>query len=92
MNVTAADEGRGLVQWRLSSRLDSRHTYACTRLLEEYREGKDVNALLPALATYLGHVNVSATQVYLHATAALLDQANQRFAVHFHQHIRPMGG
>jgi integrase len=69
-----------------------RHTYACTRLLEEYREGKDVNALLPALATYLGHVNVSATQVYLHATAALLDQANQRFAVHFHQHIRPMGG
>jgi integrase len=68
-----------------------RHTYACTRLLDWYREGKDVNALLPALATYLGHVNTSATQVYLHATAALLDQANRRFAAHFRQHVRPNG-
>ena len=63
-----------------------RHTFACTRLLAWYREDKDVNALLPALATYLGYVSVRATQVYLHATAELLDQANRKFAAHFRQH------
>ena len=68
-----------------------RHSYACTRLLLWYREGKDVNALLPALATYLGHVNISSTQVYLHATTALLEQANQRFAAHFRHNILPYG-
>ncbi|MCP4390062.1 MAG: tyrosine-type recombinase/integrase [Gammaproteobacteria bacterium] len=64
-----------------------RHTFACTRLLAWYREGKDVNALLPALATYLGHVNVASTQVYLHATTELLEQANQRFRDNFHHNI-----
>jgi integrase len=66
---------------------DLRHTFACTRVLAWYHEGNDVNALLPALATYLGHVNVRATQVYLHATAELLEQANRRFAAHFRQHV-----
>ncbi|MDA9983112.1 tyrosine-type recombinase/integrase [Gammaproteobacteria bacterium] len=69
-----------------------RHTFACTRLLLWYREDKDINALLPALATYLGHININSTQVYLRATTALLDQANQRFAVHFHHNILPNGG
>ncbi|MBI4484009.1 MAG: tyrosine-type recombinase/integrase [Acidobacteria bacterium] len=35
---------------------DLRHSYACNRLAAAYRQGGDVNALLPALATYLGHV------------------------------------
>lgn len=68
---------------------DLRHTFACTRLLTWYHEGKDVNALLPALATYLGHVNVRATQVYLHATVELLEQANRKFAAYFHEHVHP---
>ena len=68
-----------------------RHTFACTRVLAWYREGKDVNALLPALATYLGHVNVASTQVYLHATAELLEQASQRFRDNFHHHICTSG-
>jgi integrase len=68
-----------------------RHSYACTRLLLWYREGKDINALLPALATYLGHVNISSTQVYLRATTALLEQANQRFAAHFRHNILQNG-
>ena len=38
-----------------------RHSFACRRHLAWYREGKDVNALLPALATYLGHVKVTST-------------------------------
>ena len=68
-----------------------RHSFACTRVLAWYREGKDVNALLPALATYLGHVNVASTQVYLQATTELLEQANQRFVENFHQNICAKG-
>ena len=70
---------------------DLRHTFACTRLLAWYREGKDVNALLPALATYLGHVKISSTQVYLRATAELLEEANQRFLDNFRQNISAKG-
>ncbi|MFQ5927440.1 MAG: tyrosine-type recombinase/integrase [Terriglobia bacterium] len=68
-----------------------RHSFACKRLLAWYREGKDVNALLPALATYLGHVKVTSTQVYLQATAELLEEANQRFLNNFRQHVSPKG-
>ena len=68
-----------------------RHTFACTRLLSWYRQGKDVNTLLPALATYLGHVKVSSTQVYLRATTELLEEANQRFLDNFRQNILKKG-
>ena len=58
---------------------DLRHTFAVTRTLSWYREGLDVNALLPALATYMGHVSIASTQIYLQPTEELLEQANQRF-------------
>lgn len=44
---------------------DLRHSFACHRLLLWYCEGREVNALLPALATYLGHSKVTSAQVYL---------------------------
>ncbi len=68
-----------------------RHSFACNRLLAWYQKGEDVQALLPALATYLGHVKVSSTQVYLQATAELLDEANKRFLRNFRQNILPKG-
>src|SRR3546814_2004329 len=37
---------------------DLRHTSAVHRVLACYREGKDVQRLLPQLATYLGHVDI----------------------------------
>jgi integrase/recombinase XerD len=58
---------------------DIRHTFALNRLLSWYREGKDVQSLLPFLATYLGHVNVAATQRYLTMTPELLHEASLRF-------------
>jgi len=70
---------------------DLRHSYACTRVLQWYRQGKDVQALLPALATYLGHVNLSATQVYLHATAELLEHAQERFLDNFRENVLHRG-
>jgi site-specific recombinase XerD len=46
-----------------------------------------VNALLPALATYMGHVDIASTQVYLNAAGELLGPVNERFHNHFQQHI-----
>jgi integrase/recombinase XerD len=58
---------------------DIRHTYTVTRLVSWYREGADVQRLLPQLATYLGHVHIAATQHYLTMTPELLRQASLRF-------------
>jgi integrase len=58
---------------------DLRHTFAVHRLTSWYRQGANVNALLPKLSTYLGHVCLQHTQVYLSMTPALLHEANKRF-------------
>jgi len=58
---------------------DLRHTFAVHRLTEWYRQNADVQRLLPALSTYLGHVSLSSTQRYLTITPELLEQANLRF-------------
>jgi len=58
---------------------DLRHTFAVHRLVAWYREGADVQRLLPQLSTYLGHVHISATQRYLTMTPDLLYQASVRF-------------
>ena len=53
---------------------DLRHTFAVHKLLHWYREGADLNAKLPLLATYLGHWRLSGTQRYLHLTAELFPE------------------
>jgi len=58
---------------------DLRHTFAVHRLTACYREGGDVQRLLPQLATYLGHVDIDSTQRYLTLTPELLSQASNRF-------------
>ena len=58
---------------------DLRHSMAVHRLVAWYREGADVQQLLPYLATYLGHVDVAATQRYLTMTPDLLREASLRF-------------
>jgi len=58
---------------------DLRHAAAVHRLVSWYRQGADVQRLLPQLATYLGHVHIAATQRYLTMTAELLREASQRF-------------
>ncbi|HVN81346.1 MAG TPA: tyrosine-type recombinase/integrase [Terriglobia bacterium] len=58
---------------------DIRHTAAVHRLVAWYRQGEDVQRLLPHLSTYLGHVDLAATQRYLSMTPELLREANRRF-------------
>lgn len=59
---------------------DLRHTYAVRRLARWYREGLDLQAMLPVLATYMGHAHYTDTAYYLSATAELLGLAADRFA------------
>ena len=58
---------------------DIRHTFAANCVLRWYHEGADLQAKLPLLATYLGHVSVLSTQEYLKATPELLREASVRF-------------
>jgi integrase/recombinase XerD len=47
--------------------------------LQWYRQGADVQKLLPQLSAYLGHRRLCHTQVYLSMTPELLQQAGGRF-------------
>jgi integrase/recombinase XerD len=58
---------------------DLRHSFAVHRLILWYRQGADVQKLLPRLATYLGHVEIQSTQHYLTMTPDLLQEACLRF-------------
>lgn len=64
---------------------DLRHTAAVHRVLAWYRAGKDVQRLLPQLATYLGHTDIKSTQRYLQMTPELLQEASRRFASYAQQ-------
>lgn len=61
---------------------DFRHTFAIRRVAAWYEQGRDVDTLLPALSTYLGHVSVENTRLYLVANGPLLEHAAHRFERH----------
>ena len=56
-----------------------RHTFAVRTLLRWYREGEAPATKLNHLSTFLGHVNPTATAVYLTITSELFQEANRRF-------------
>lgn len=57
---------------------DLRHAFAVRTLLEWYRDGVDVQARLPLLSTYMGHVNPASTFWYLTAAPELLQLVADR--------------
>jgi integrase/recombinase XerD len=61
---------------------DLRHSFAVATLLDWYRRGEDVPALLPRLSTYLGHADPKHTFWYLSAAPELLALAGQRLDLH----------
>jgi integrase len=71
---------------------DLRHTFAVLRLLSWYRQGQDLYAKLPLLATYMGHVGIGSTQLYLHMTQDLVGEVTRRKAQHFGDVIQAPGG
>lgn len=67
---------------------DLRHTFAVHRLADWYREGVDVQTMLPALATYMGHGHYTDTAWYLSATAELLGLAADAFDVFWKKEVK----
>jgi site-specific recombinase XerD len=58
---------------------DLRHSFAVGTLTRWYRSGINPGTELLKLSTFLGHVDINSTGVYLTMTPALLQEANQRF-------------
>lgn len=64
---------------------DFRHSFAVQALLRWYRAGANVQAKLPQLSMYLGHVSISSTAYYLHFVPQIAAAAHRRFARYFGQ-------
>ena len=65
---------------RLCRDRHKRHAFAVTVLLRWYRAGLDVQAKLPFLAHYMGHVSIVSTAYYLQFVEPLAAAASTRFA------------
>jgi len=57
---------------------DLRHSFAVASVLDWYRTNADVPAMMPRLATYLGHTDPKHTYWYLTAAPELMGLAGQR--------------
>jgi len=77
--VLARQVGLKTVQGLLPRIHDFRHSFATRYLDRIYQAGKNPGAVLPLLATYLGHANITHTQTYLHPSFPLLEKAGHRF-------------
>ena len=62
---------------------DLRHSFAVLRLLTWYEQDADLQAKLPLLATYLGHIGVATCQIYLHMTRDLVGEVTRRLEKRF---------
>lgn len=62
---------------------DLRHSFAALRLLLWCEQNVDLDAKLPLLATYLGHVGLASSQRYLQLTQDLMDEITRRHQARF---------
>jgi integrase len=58
---------------------DLRHTFAVRRLMAWHREGADLDQMMLALSTYLGHTKIAHTYWYLSAVPELMALAGDKF-------------
>lgn len=70
---------------------DLRHTFAVHCLKKWVDAGEHVNALLPVLSSYMGHVNLSSINKYLRLTADVFPDITHRVEKYY-GHIIPNGG
>jgi integrase len=64
---------------------DLRHSFAVRTMLDAYESGRDGQATLAALSTYLGHADPRATYWYLTASPELMAGAGQRLGTWLEQ-------
>jgi integrase len=69
---------------------DLRFTFAVQTLLRWYRSGIDVQAKLPALSRYMGHVSVASTEYYLPWIPELALAASHQFCSHYGAFVQPL--
>jgi integrase/recombinase XerD len=69
---------------------DFRHSLAVNALIRWYQDGIDVQAKLPLLATWLGHVSILSTYHYLHFVEGLRSMANRRFMGSYGELVVPL--
>jgi len=62
---------------------DLRHSFAVRTLINWHRAGHDIEARIPALVSYLGHVSPASTYWYLSASPELMGLAAARLDEHF---------
>jgi integrase/recombinase XerD len=58
-------------------------------LLRWYRQGVELEAKLPYLATYMGHVSFVSTHYYVHWIEPLRIAASKTFARHYGELVVP---
>jgi integrase len=78
-NLHAAVSAAGMAPHRKPRFHEFRHSFALHRVANWYAQGRNVDTLLPALSTYLGHISVEHTRCYLQANAVLLEHASRLF-------------
>lgn len=76
------DAGVRTAAGRLPRVHDLRFTFAFHALLRWYRAGADVQARLPVLATYMGHVSILSTEYYLPILDVVAQETSERFEQH----------
>jgi integrase len=69
---------------------DLRFSFAIHVLLRWYRAGLDIQAKLPLLSTYMGHVSIASTEYYLPFIPDLATEASNRFCSHFGTLVQPL--
>jgi integrase/recombinase XerD len=69
---------------------DYRHSFAIAALLRWYRAGADIQAKLPMLATYMGHVSIASTEYYLPFISDLASAASDRFCSKYGALVQPL--
>jgi integrase/recombinase XerD len=69
---------------------DYRHSFALQVLLRWYRAGVDLQAKLPLLATYMGHVSIASTEYYLPLIPELAVEASNRFRSRYGAVVQPL--
>ncbi len=70
---------------------DLRHSFAVNVLLRWYRNNDDVQAKLPLLSTYMGHVSVVSTYHYLAFVEELRSEASELFHRRFGEAVKVRG-
>ncbi len=70
---------------------DLRHTFAVHCLKKWVDNGENINAMLPVLSSYLGHVNLGSVNKYLRLTADVFPDITKLVEKHF-GYIIPDGG